>query len=269
MEANTYICSHCGSSIPADQVDVKRRRGYCRFCGLESIFPKKRSTASPNAVIALEEASKLFNVGNFESAKECAETAISMSRDNAGALYIINYHKSYASKLKSSKGLETFFTETLPNSELELEEEEMFKQSLLKTIHHSCDYEKYILKKFVEFDDDDELLEFVESFCPFSILAHKSIEWFDAELIEIYKEISRRIVIPKTWFALYKAMQKNPDSPFAEDTFYLKTKARRVYDSFILPIGDIYNSIKDETNKAKFLSGYKKLHDVYVAKMNQ
>ena len=140
MEANTYICSHCGSSISTEFVDVKRRKGYCRFCGCESVFPKKRSTASPNVVIALEEASRLFVNGNIESAKNAAETAVSMSRDNAGALYIINYFYAYGAKVKSSKGLGQFFKEVLSESELELEEEEMFKTLILKTIHHSCEF---------------------------------------------------------------------------------------------------------------------------------
>jgi hypothetical protein len=267
MEASSYICSHCGMAISTEYVDIKRRRGYCRFCGNECVFPKKRSTASPNVVIALEEASRLFDSGNIASAKETAETAIAMSRDNAGALFIINYYDAYGAKLKNSKGFATFFEKTLQDSELEIEEEEMFKKMILKTIHHSCEYEKHILKKFVEFDDNDELTEFVEAFCPFSILSHKSIEWFDEEMIEIYKEISRRCIVPKTWFALYKAIQKNPDSPFVGDKFYLKTKAQIVYDKFVTPIGEIYKSIGDPINRDKFIKGFASINNQYISKM--
>ena len=120
----------------------------------------------------------------------------------------------------------------------------------------------------LEYDDLEELQEFVENFCPFSILNHKTIDWFDAEMVEIYKELSKKLMIPKTWYALYKAIQKNPDSPMIGDRFYLKTKATRVFEQFVLPIGEIFKCIGEPVNRVKFTKGFQQLHDLFKSKLN-
>ena len=86
-------------------------------------------------------------------------------------------------------------------------------------------------------------------------------------MVETYKAVSQKCSIPNTWLALYNAMLKNPDSPLSNDSFYLKTKAERIYENFILKIGEIFESINDEANKQKFTGAFAKVQKVYQAKL--
>lgn len=267
MEGEKYHCQGCGSEIPASLINFKTRRAKCPWCGLDVVFPKRHSTASPNAQIALNEAMKLFLEGNYESSKSCAESALSMTNNNAAALFIVNYYKAYIAEIKNSHAMDVFFKEKLPDAEFEIEEEEMFKRLLLKTILNIGQYEEQILSKFAEYDDPNELSEFVEAFSPCLILSRSTIDWFTPNMAETYKEISKRTSIPKTWYSLYSSLIKNPDSPFVNNTFYLKTKAQRIYREFILPVGDIFSCIKDENNKQKFNNAYMKVKIAYESKM--
>ena len=264
MEANLYLCPHCGTAFDSSRLDMKTRRGVCAMCGCEVVFPKRHLTASPNAVLALEEGTRLFLSGNFESAKTCAETAISMSRDNVSALYIANYYKAFRAEVKNSRGLDDLFNRIIPDAEMEIEEEEMFKQCVIKTIAHSKEYEQQLISRFVEYDDANELGEFVEAFCPFAIMSRQSFAWLTPAMLALYLEVTKKTNIPKTWYALYTALLKNPDSPFVGNTFFLKTKTERIKHEIVEPIGEIFNAIKDGAMKAKFTSAY----NAYLAKFN-
>lgn len=269
MEANLYICPHCGTAFDENAVDHKTRRALCKMCGCEAVFPKRHITASPNALLALQEGARLFLNGSLESAKTCAETAISMSRDNIAALYIIGYYKAFRAEIKNSKSLDELFNNILPEAEIEIEEEEMFKQFVIKTINHSREYEEQILAKLAIFDDPKELAEFVEAFSPFAIMSRQSFSWLTPKMLSIYLEITRRTNIPKTWYALYSSLLKNPDSPFVGNTFFLRTKSERILHEVVEPIGQIFNAITDEALKNKFASAYNAVYQKYIAELNK
>lgn len=262
MEGEKYRCQGCGSEIPASLIDFKTRHAKCPWCGLDVVFPKRHSTASPNAQIALEEAMHLFLEGSYESAKNCAENVLTMT-NNAAALFIVDYYKAFLAEVKSSQTIESFFKTKLPDAEFEIEEEDMFKKLLRKTIINSGDYEEEILAKFSDYDDPKELGEFVENFSPYLITSRVCIDWFTPRMAEIYKKITKRVAIPKTWYALYSAIAKNPDSPLSSDSFFLKTKSARIYNQFVVPVGEIFGLITDEALKAKFSKAYTKLKIAY------
>lgn len=262
MEANLYLCPHCGTAFDSSRLDMKTRRGVCAMCGCEVVFPKRHLNASPNAVLALEEGERLFLSGNFESAKTCAETAISMSKDNVAALYIANYYKAYRAEIKNTKSMDDLFNRILPDAEMEIEEEEMFKQCVVKTISNSKEYEEQLISKFVEFDDPNELGQFVEQYCPFVIMSRQSYEWLTPKMLSLYLEVTKKTNVPKTWYALYNALLKNPDSPFVGNKFFLKTKTERIQHDIVEPIGAIFKAIKDEAYRNKFVSAY----NAYLAK---
>ena len=193
MEANEFICSHCGTSLTSANVDMKTRRGICPMCGCEVSFAKKHSTASPNAVLALEEGFRLFLSGNFESARTCAETAISMTEKNVAALFIVSYYKAFRAPVKNTKSLYELFNDILPDAEFDIEEEEMFKQCVIRTINNTLGFEEQLLAKFVEFDDPNELGQFVEAFCPFAINARQTYSWLTPRMMSLYLEITKRV----------------------------------------------------------------------------
>lgn len=269
MEGETYKCQGCGSQIPASNIDFRTRSATCPWCGLKVIFPKKHSTASPNAQIALDEAMELFLMGNFDSAKKCAESVLSMVNRNAAASFIIDYYFAFIAPTKKSSVMLDFFKNELEDAEFDIEEEEMFKKLLLKTISHIGEYEEQILKKFSEYDSPKELADFVEVFSPLLILKRTSFNWLNKEMVEIYKAISRKVAIPKTWYALYSSILKNSESPFVGNNWYLKTKTERIYNEVVIPIGEIFSLISDETLKIKFSNAYTKAKMAYEKKMNE
>lgn len=264
IEANLYVCPHCGSAFDNTRLDLKTRRGICAMCGSEVVFPKRHLVASPSAQLALDEGKRLFLNANYEDAVASARTAISMSKDNVAALYIVNFYKAFHASVNNRTGLDDFFNSIFPNAEMEIEEEDMLKECLRKTVSYSMDYEEQILSKFLEYDDPNELGQFVENFCPLSILAKQSYGWLTPKMLNLYLEITKKVDVPKTWYALYSSLTKNPESPFIGNRFYLKTKNERLLREIIEPIGNIFQAIKDPTLKAKFVSAY----NAYLAKFN-
>lgn len=267
MEGEVFTCPQCGASIPAQYIDFKARTANCPFCENFVTFPRKQINGSAGVQRDLENAIRFFNDKNFDLARNYAERALSVSYDNVVALFIMAYHRAYYAATKSRSDLEKFFKETLPGVEADPEEIEMFKGLLLKCILHVSDYEENILGKFLETLPDAELAEFVEGFSPYIINKRVNIDWFTPRMCDIYAEITKKVDIPKTWYALFQQISTNPDSPEPENTFYLKTKTQRFYDSFVCGIGKIYSGIINENFKAKFCGALDKKKQIYFAKM--
>ena len=135
------------------------------------------------------------------------------------------------------------------------------------TANYIQKYEYYILKKFNDFDDPNELADFCEKFSPGVILARKNFDWLNEDMIKLYAEISKKCPIPKTSYALLMSLMKNPDSPIASNTFHLKTKSKRIYSEIIVPIAEVFESIKDKELKTKFDNTYKKIKDKFESEI--
>lgn len=268
MEGERFLCPNCGMPVSPGEINFKTRRAHCDFCDRDIIFPKRNSSASPSAVHALNEAKRFFIEKNFVSAKSCAETAVSMVPDNMCALYVIAYYNAFVASVKRRDSYDSLFKEKLPDAVFEIEEEEMFKELLVKTVLHSCDYEEQIVCKFAEFDDPKELGGFIDVFCPFTISKRATYSWLTPNLADAYAQIAARASIPKTCYALLMSVAKNPDSPLATGQFFLKTKAQNFYQNYLLPIGNILDRIRDGEIKQKFAGVFNKMKADYEEKMN-
>ena len=269
MEAEKYYCPGCGALIPADRIDFKTRTAYCDFCCQTIRFPKQHSHNSPSLSIALEETLKLFMAGNVESAKSEAETVLSLSSGNPAAHFVISYYKAYIAEIKSSSVIKKYFETTWKDALFEIEEEEMCKQMLLKTVLRSAEFEEQILGKLMEYDDPKEMADFIEKFSPTAISTRRDIRWFTPAMASIYKELTLKCNLPKTWYALYSVIRKNPDSPLFSNDFFLKTKTRIFYEDYLLKVGDIFSGIKDERWRKEFNGAFLKLKKDFEAKMQQ
>lgn len=267
MEGNSFKCPSCGNVLQEADIDFKTRRATCPYCDRVSELPRREINGAAGVQHDLENAIRFFNDKNYDLAKNYAEHVLSISYDNIVALFILGYHRAYHAATKSRSDLEKFFTETLPGVETDPEEIEMFKGLLLKCILHVSDYEENILGKFLETLPDAELAEFVEGFSPYIINKRVNIDWFTPRMCDIYAEITKKVDIPKTWYALFQQISTNPDSPESENTFYLKTKTQRFYDNFVCGIGKIYSGIINENFKAKFCGALDKKKQIYFAKM--
>lgn len=264
-----YSCPSCSADFDMENVDLKKRIGYCIYCRGWRPIPKKHSNNSAELDASLNEAVELFKSGNFASSRRCAETVIALSKKNAVANYIISFCDAFTESFKDTKKYNDYFLRQFPEFLMEVEEEELLKQLLIATRSRSCEFECEILKKLCEYDDPGELAAFVEKFCPASIAKRTDISWMNDDMVQTYKDISQKSVIPQTWLALYNSMLKNPDSPLSNDSFHLKTKAERVYNEFILKVGEIFDGIGDEANKQKFTGAFAKVQKVYQAKMSK
>lgn len=264
MQGQIYQCPGCFTPITAENIDFKTRRAVCPSCGNLVILTRKTLNSSESVLHDLENAVRFFSEHNYDSAKRYAEAALSVAVDNTAALFIIAYYSAYCAENKTRKHIDRFFTETLSDIEFDEEELQAFKTVVLKSVLHVVDYEKIILSKMLESLSVDELAEFTDSFSPYIICKRSNIDYLDSEMTEIYTRITERVDVPKTWYALFQSIIKNPASPELDGTYYLKTKTERFYNEYVLRIGMIFEHIKSEALKAKFNSAFcKKKEEIY------
>ncbi len=258
MEGQVYECPGCFSPIPADRIDFQTKRATCPYCGNLVVLTRKSINTSQGVLHDLENAVRFFIDNNFDSAKRYAESLLSVSVDNAVGLFIIAHFKAFKAEAKSRLLLDKFFKEELPEIDFDTEELESFTKIILHVLFNLADYEKEIVSAMVQFLPKKELGQFIDAFSPYLITKRSSINWFDAGMKEAYKNVTMITDVPKTWYALFQAMLKNPDSPEVENNYYLKTKAERFYNEYVLGIGEIFSNIGNAELKNKFNGAYEK-----------
>ncbi len=269
--AETYCCPKCGEPFEPQHLDLKRRTGYCVWCRQPSVFPKRHSKVVGNVdlPVALPQMVTFFKNGDNENALHLASEITGVSEKNVAALYVVAYYNAYRASPKSSGRLYQFFETTLPEAEMEIEEEEALKELFLYTRPHLSDHECTILKKFSEYDDPKELSTFVESFSPTMIAERQNLSWFTPEMATIYAQIAHTGAIPKTTLALVKAIKGNPESPLNTGKFFIRQKAEEIYNRFVLKLSDIIAQIRDPELRAKFEGFYGQMKGAYETGLKQ
>ncbi len=269
QETQLLVCASCGAPIDATREVMKTRRYNCMYCGNSGLIPKPHNSGGIEVQTALDEGMRQFLNGNFDSAKNCGERVLAVSKNNVTALFFVNYYKAFSAQTKNTKAFDQVFDEVLPEAEFEVEDEELFKQLCAKTIHHTGAFEEQLLAKFLEYDDPKEVVDFTESFSPVNIMMRQDFEWFTPKIASLYEQIVALGPTPKTAYALYTMCLKNPESPLLTKNWYLKTKVERIYKDVILPLEKIFKNIKDDALRAKFVGGYAKVKAAYEAGMKQ
>ncbi len=268
MEGNQYICPNCGDNISADLIDFETRTATCACCRKQVTFKREAINQATHIVSDVRSAVNFFKAGNMESAKNCAEKVLSEAMDNVAALYIIHYYKAYCAPIKSFEPLDRFFKVEFDKiADLDSVEGQAFKELALFVPSRLADYEKEVLNVVIKTQGVEEAVTFADQFCPSIINSRQSIVGFTPELFKIYELLTANGNIPKTWFALYGAMVKNPDSPFVSGAFYLRTKVQRFYNDFVKPLGVLLDGIQDPALKAKFNGAYLTKRKEFESKM--
>ena len=267
MDAQVYKCPGCGQAIQFQNVDFKTRRAHCDWCENDVVLPRSEINTSDKVINDLKNAVRFFKDKNFDSAHRFAESILSTAVDNAVGLFILGYCKAFVATIKNRDFLEKFFFETLGTLEFDEEELSAFKEVLLTVIPHVIDYEEPILSALLA-QDPEGIVEFTEAFSPFAIMRRVNISWVNDNIFGLYKEITSRGDIQKTWYALYTAMVKNPDSPY-QGGFFLKTKTARFYNDFVMRVEDVFQGIQDEKLRAKFLGAFLNKKQEFITKMNE
>lgn len=255
MEYGGLQCHGCGSSNVV--FDPKKRILTCIQCGKEEYYSRATLNANGKVVLSKENAIGFFMEGKFENSQHYAMDILNISKDNAPALYIMAYYDEFVMRKEGS--LIGFFRE-VADLALEYDEVQELKKLLLASAYHLIDYEedaiRLIAVNMQSEEDAADLCDFVDKLCPYLISKRSSIDFLTHSLIEVYGELAGHCNIPKTCFALLKAIDENPDSPYVSNCFYLHSKARYFYDNFILPVGKIINEMRTKELKDKFVNSY-------------
>lgn len=264
-----FVCSKCDHTLSPSELD-KNLIGTCKKCGSIVTATKEQLKGTSEVVNSQKNAVRFFKEHNFETALHYAKEILSYAddMDNAVALFIIAYYEAYVTTIKSRDELNKFFNETLAKINFATDELEAFKEVLQHAVYQVEDYEKVILKTLLEKNGAEATGKFIEEFSPYLINKRNSIEWFDAEMCSIYADISAQADIPKTWYALFQGITKNPESPEASQSYHLKTATLHFYNQYVLGVGKIFSVIKNDALKAKFGGAFNQIKTKIEFKMN-
>ncbi len=262
MEAGGMQCHGCGSTNVT--FDPQRRILICNQCGKQEYYSRATLNASNKVVFARQNAIRFFTSGKYDSARDYAQDVLNISADNAAAVYIMAFHDEFC--LSRNGSLNRFFR-TIDNTPLEYQEILDLMDLFLAAPNKLIDYQEEVIQviaKNLQSGADRKMLgDFFDKICPYFISRWPSMGNLNENLIDMYAELTEYCGIPKTCFALLNAIRKNPDSPYASNSFFLKSKSEYFYERFVLPVGKILNSMKDAQLKAKFLAAYRQQKQQY------
>ncbi len=255
MDTLGLTCSGCGSS---DVIfDPRNRLLTCNQCGKKQTYARATLNKNSKVLYAEKNAVNFFKDGKYLDAKHFAQEMLDISMDNAAALYILAYYDEY---IDGRNGSMRLFFNQIADIALEYDELTTLMDMILASSYRLVDYEDRIIEviaKNMQGEEDVQTLQnFFDRICPYFISKRTSTAFLDRNLIEMYKELAEHCGIPKTCFALLKAIETNPDSPYVSNSFYMKARAEYFYNNYILPVGEILEKMMNNEYKAKFISGY-------------
>lgn len=263
MDAMTFRCPGCGGTV---DIDLKTRKGVCGWCGNSITIPRKQINGLDDVQSELTVCVRSFLEKRFGAAKDHAERVLAIAIDNAPALYARTYYEAYAADIRNTARMTGFF-EQLQEIEPDGEEAENLKEMFLSTVFKLDAYEENVLRWASTAFSGQELCAFVDAFSVQLIPRRTTIDFLTPGLVEAYKNVAAACTAPKTCYALLQAILNNPDSPFRTGCFYLKTKTQRFYRDFLLPVGEILNSMASPELKNKFCHVYQSKKEEFEKKM--
>ncbi|MDE7300381.1 MAG: hypothetical protein K2N94_16405 [Lachnospiraceae bacterium] len=262
MEVSGLTCNGCGSSNVT--FHPGKRMLICNQCGKEEYYSRATLNANGKVLLSKENAIHFFGEGNYENARHYALEILNISQDHAPAMFIMAYCDEYVDRRNGS--MRQFF-DRVADIALEYREVRELKDLFLVAAYNMADFEEDILRLIAlnmqSEEDAAELCEFVDKICPYFISKRTSIVFFTPAMCEIYSDLAGHCSVPKTCFALLKAVKQNPDSPYCNNDFYLKSRAKYFADHYLLPLRSILEKIKEEALRQKFMSSYDSLRSEY------
>lgn len=257
-------CHGCGSTNVT--FDPKRRILICNQCGKEEYYSRATLNANGKVVFSRRNAIRFFSEGKLEDARHYAMEVLNISMDNAPAMYILAYYDEFTARKPDA--MKRFFQQ-IRDVSLEYDEVTDLRGLLLSSAYNLSDYEADVIQLIAvnmqAEEDAPALCEFIDTLCPYLIGKHPSTAFLTKELTEMYQELAAHCSIPKTCFALLKAIDTNPDSPYSSNSFYLKAKARYFYDHYMADVGTVISAIRDAGLRGKFSGVYQKKCEQYRA----
>lgn len=255
MDILNLQCSGCGSTNIT--FDSRTRKLICNQCGKEEFYSRAALNSSGKVLYSRQNALRNFSEGSFDVALKYAHEVLNISLDYAPALYIQAYFEDFVQG--KTTALDLFF-DLQKEAALEYEEVRDLIKLFLYSRNYMMDYEEEVLDTILQNmqapEDKKELCSFVDSFSGNLIGKRPSMMFLTRPLIEKYTFLAAHCGIPKTCFALLEAIQKNPDSPYVGNRFFLRAKTKYFYDGFVKPVGSIIEAMQEGEYKQKFLNAY-------------
>ena len=257
-------CSGCGSTMI--NFDPKTRTLTCDQCGNVETYSRATLNKNGKVIYCKENALSRFAEGKFDEARRFALDIMNISIDHIPAMFICAFYDDVVQKEHGEIGR---FFDKIKNEALDFDEVRAMMTLFKAAVPFMIDYEARmleVLKDNMQSEEDSkELCDFVDLVCPYFISKRSSASFLTDELAGIYKELAGRCSIPKTCYALLKAVEVNKDSPYALGSFDMHARVRSFYDKFVLPVGEIVKSMASDQWKNKFLEAYnKRLQDYKV-----
>ena len=267
MEGSAYKCPNCSASIPAKYIDFKAREGFCPFCESQVSFRRSTFNQADNVLNNINNAVRFFIDKNMQTAYHYAEEVLSVAVDNLAALFIMAYYHAYSAPVKKFDYLNRLFNEQIGEIEVDAMECESFKKLVLAVRMNLGEFEDKILSLVLETQTPKDVQLFTEDFSPYLINSRLGMRDFTPELFSVYEKITEQVDVPKTWYALYMGIRKNPDSPFNGNMFHLEKKVQNFYNIYVLNVGKVFDKIQTVPLKTKFLGAYKQDKALMESKM--
>lgn len=255
MEMEGMQCRGCGSTNVV--FDPKRRILTCYQCGKEEYYSRATLNANGKVVFGRRNAIRFFTDAKLEDARHYAMDVLNISMDNAPAMYILAYYDEFTARKPDA--MRNFFRQ-IQDVALEHDEVVDLRSLLLASAYNLADFEENVIQLIavnMQADEDAaELCSFIDTICPYFIARRTSSNFLTRNLADMYQELAAHCGIPKTCFSLIKAIDTNPDSPYVDNSFFLKAKARYFYEHYVRELEAILSAIKDPTLRRKFLAAY-------------
>ena len=255
MENGVLICRGCGSTNVT--FNPKLRLLVCNQCGREEHYSRGYLNSNSKVVLSRKNAVNFFVEGKYEEARHYAMDVLNISMDNVPALFIIAFYDEYVEKMNDS--IRLFFSQV---SDVDVEYEELDDMKILikSCARRMSSFEEKIIEFFAKNmqaeEDKEELCELFDAICPYFISRRTSSNYLTEGLKDMYKELAGYCGIPKTCFALLKSIDTNPDSPYVNNSFFLKSKSQYFLDNYIVPVGEVLDAMIDNEFKTKFVGAY-------------
>ena len=256
-------CRGCGSGNV--YFEPRMRKVICNQCGKEEQYTRATLNSNGKVIYSKENAIKFFTEGKLDDARHYAMKVMDIAKDNIPSLYIMAYHDECV--MKKDGALKSFFAETKKIEDVEYSEvmelQKLFKMSAHILPEFETDVIELMAVNLQGEEDKEELRAFIDELCPYLIKKRHSIAFLTDKLLEMYRDLAEHCDVPKTCLALIKAITENPDSPYTDNSFYLKAKTKYFYDNFVVKVGYVINAMSNSDIKYKFINAYTKTKEKY------
>lgn len=263
MDFGALQCRGCGSGNV--YMEPRTRRVICNQCGKEEQYTRATLNSSGKVVYGKENAMKFFLEGNIANARHYAMEVLNIAKDNIPAMYIIAYSDERVER--KSGEIKAFFynakrVEDVEYSEV-MELQTLFKASARMLPDYESEIIEFMAMNLQGEEDKEDLLNFIDEICPFFIGKRHSCKFLSGDLLEMYVDLAKHCNVPKLCLSLIKAITENPDSPYIDNAFYLKSKTRYFYDNFVIPVGKVIDAMSNKELREKFCSVYNQVKMKY------